>query len=284
MRYTQEQRDLVEMYYATCETPEKKLWLCRLANIKDIRRLYNLSHQMGLTRYGEDLSDAEFNEYMAGNHQVIQQRKRFSEQDERELRSQRDDPASPPFSEENDKFLISNFHRMRTKDIALNRRMSETAVLYRARQLARQEMVEEDGKQVLKELPLRLPAQGYLLSCVAGWLGMEESQVEELSELGVEVRPLLNKRYETVEKWVIARSLASFFRAYGARLIENGADAFFIMEILETEEQLERGETEQEACYFLDHGHDCQNPWAGPFYRLACDGKDPRCRVFDLRW
>lgn len=282
-RYTQEQRDLVAKYYSTCDTPEAKEWLCEIANIPDIRRLYNLSCQMGLTRYGEDLSDAEFGQYMAGNHDVLKARRRFSQEDEGRMLRTRQDPRDHRLTAEDEKFLIANFGRMKLADIALSRGQTETALMYCARHLQRPEP-GPDGVLGLPQ-PLRRPAHGFPLSRVTAWLGIEEAELPAIQSTGVEIRPLPNRRMETIEQWVLASSLAPFLRSYGVRLIEEkDADAFFIKEILETEEELIAGNTEREECYFVDHGHRCQNPWAGPCHGLSCDGNDAKCRVKDLRW
>lgn len=282
-RYTQWQREMVALHYPTCRTPEEKLELCRKVGISDIRRLYNLACQMGLTRGSEDLSDAEFREYMAGNKNVMSLRRRHNQQDERQLLERREDPRTTKWSPEDDKFLMANFGRMGISSIALQRGHSETAVMYRSRYLTRQER-DLDGN-LMPPQPLRRPAIGFSIGRVCAWLGLSEEELRALQTAGVVIRPLPNRRNENQDHWVLARSLAPFLRKYGARLIkEKNADVFFIKEILETEEAITKDKLESESCYFLDHGHKCQNPWSGPCYQLFCDGNDTKCLVKELRW
>lgn len=319
-RYTDEQRRIVALEYSTCRTPQEKLALCKKVGIPDIRRLYNLACQMGLTRGSEDLSDAEFRQFVAGNKSVMSLRRRYDSKDEERLLAMREEPSTTEFTAEDDKFIITNYGRMSIVNIALARQHSETAILYRARQLKRQK-VDADGN-LLPPRPLRRPAVGYPIHRVAKWLGLSEDEVKDLRRVGVQVRPLLNRRGEIQDYWVISRTLAPFLREYGVRLAKDkGADLFFIREIIEGEAETEQRRQElraaraavmtanetgdevlieraridyaelveelkdagqvEESCYFLDHGAKCSNPWAGPCYGLFCDGEDPKCRVKD---
>lgn len=40
----------------------------------------------------------------------------------------------------------------------------------------------------------------------------------------------------------------------------------------------------QEGCFFLDHGHKCRNPWAGPLANNYCDGVDTKCEASRVRF
>jgi hypothetical protein len=276
--YTDEQREMVIKYYPTCRTRQEKLDLCHKVGIKDIRRLYNLACQLGLTRTNEDLSNAEFFRYMAGDKSVLQIKRRFQQQDEREILSRRESPDTIQWTDEDDKFLITHFGSMNIPQIALQRAHSETAVTYYARHLTRRARDAEGRLQAPQAL--RKPAFGYPLARVCAWLGLDEEELRALqATVGVEIRPLPTQPQRPQEFLVLSRSLAPFLRKFGQRLIaDKQADEFFILEILETEEQLEEG-GDQEGCVYLDHGRRCQNPWAGPCFGLFCDGEDTKCHV-----
>ena len=283
-RYQPWQREMVKREYPTCQTPEEKLELCRRAGIKDIRRLYNLACQEGITRRSDDLSDSEFRAFTNGDKNVMSLRRSYTPEEEDSLLSRRDDPRSLKFSGEDDKFLIANYGRMSVTAIAKQRGFSETAVMYRARHLERPGRTPEG--EPTPPAPLRQPAVGFSLRRVAAWLGLSESEAKGLKTAGVEVRPLPNRKGEVTGHWVLAQSLAPFLSKHGARLIkERDADMFFIKEILETEKLIMDGKTEQAGCYFVDHGHRCCNPWAGPRYETFCpNGMDPKCKVKELRF
>jgi len=283
-RYQPWQREMVTKEYPTCQTPEEKLDLCRRAGIKDIRRLYNLACQEGITRRSDDLSDAEFRAFTNGDKHVMSLRRSYTPEEEKEMLVLRDDPRTAKFTGEDDKFLIANYGRMSVTAIAKQRNFSETAVMYRARHLERPGRTPEG--QPTPPTPLRHPAVGFSLKRVAAWLGISEAEAQGLKAGGVEIRPLPNRKGEVTGYWVLARSLAPFLKKHGARLIrERDADRFFIKEILETEQLLENCEAEQAGCYFVDHGHICNNPWAGPRYQTFCpNGMDLKCKVKELRF
>jgi hypothetical protein len=290
-RYEKWQREMVKREYPTCDTPEEKLDLCRRAGIKDIRRLYNLACQEGITRRSDDLSDAEFRAYTNGDQNIMSLRRSYTPEDEDSLLRRRDDPRTTKLSLDDEKFLIGNFGRMDIVAIAKQRNLSETAVLYFARHLlaeVRHERVLEDGTReaYVVEEPLRRPAVGFALNRVSRWLGLSEQEVRELTAFGVAIRPLPTRRGEVEGYWVLAKSLAPFLRKHGARLVkEKNADMFFIKEILETEAEIEAGKVTRTGCYFADHGHRCRNPWAGPRYETFCPhGLDPKCKVKELRF
>lgn len=280
--YTEEQRALTIKHYPTCRTRQEKLELCEKLGISDIRRLYNLACQLGLTRKNEDLSNAEFFKYMAGDKSVLQLKRRFQQQDEKEILSRREDPETLQWTKEDDKFLQTHFGSMDIAQIAFQRGHSETAIMYHARKVKRR--CEDSEGNLLPPQPLRKPARGFAIKRVCVWLGLEEDELRALQmTAGVKIHPLPNMHNEPQDYWVLSRSLAPFLQKFGNKLIEEkNADAFFIKEILETEAELEEGKTNQEGCIYLNHGHVCQNPWAGPCYGLFCDGEDKDCDVRNM--
>jgi len=283
-RYEPWQREMVKKEYPTCQTPEEKLELCRKAGIKDIRRLYNLACQEGITRRSDDLSDAEFRAYTNGDKNVMSLRQSYTPEEEKELLSFRQDPRETKFSREDDKFLIANYGRMSTPAIAKQRGFSETAVMYRARYLKRPGRTPE-GEPTPPE-PLRQPSVGFALDRVAAWLGLSEKELHGLTSVGVVIRPLPTRKGEVTGHWVLSQSLAPFLVKHGARLVkERNADLFFIKEILETEQLIKDDKVARAACFFVDHGHKCNNPWAGPRYETFCpNGVDSKCKVKELRF
>lgn len=294
MRYRQWQRDLVLIYYEICDSREEKIWLCDLAHIPDIRRLYNLACALKITRKNEDLSDKEFWRYRAGDKTVMSQRKKLSEIEEAEILKLREDPNDPDlFTAEDDKALIKDFGKVKIVEIAKTRGHSETAIMYRARHLTAREK-RPDGS-LSEERALRQASQAFELDRVASWLGLTVDEVKALQAAGVQIRPIKDREHKTVKWWVMAESLVDFLGKFGARLVEErDADRFFIKEVLECAELIAKGELEYEGCYFVDHGHVCNNPWAGApcgwFCRYgedtAQDGQSDqrKCRVWHMRW
>lgn len=287
------QLDILRQGYATAATKQEKLALAKRARIlnakgePDIRKMYNVACVYGLTRRSEDLTDEEFGKYMQGEIGIAERRKAFTEEQEAALLVLREDPATVTFTREDDKYIIAKWRKEPIQAIALARGHSETAVMYRARQLKRRPRLA-GGKQGRPQ-PLRQAAHLFELQRVLGWLGLSEAEVPVLKELGVEIRERQTRPGdEPAGAVVVAASLYDFLHKHGTRLItERDADRFFILEILETTPELqqvrERAALELpmleggEGCRYLSHGHTCLNQDAGPLFRLYCDGNDPHC-------
>ncbi len=322
-RYTVDEIELVKREYPGADS-KKKLEICRKLGIKDKRRLYNLAHQLGLTRKSIDLNDKEFREFVNGNQDVMMSRRSYTAKDEQTVLQLREDPATTVFEPWTDEFIREWYSRMPVTLIAIKQEHSEAAVMYRARHLTRQRK-DSDGN-LMPPQAVRRPAIGFTLERVCAWLGISEAEVPALQAAGVEIHPLLTPRGEEKGKWVLSASLAPFLRKYGARLVrDKNACQYFIAEILETEEQLkanrprleparlqmmdalesddpdqllaaqdamaaarlplEREGVIEESCHYVDHGHICRNPSAGPLYEEYCPhGADKKCFARDVRF
>lgn len=290
---TDRQLDILRQGYATASTKQEKLALAKRARIlnssgePDIRKMYNVACVYGLTRRSEDLTDEEFGKYMRGDTGIAERRKAFTEEQEAALLALREDPATTKFTREDDKYIVAKWRKEPIQAIALARGHSETAVMYRARQLKRRQRLS-GGKQG-KLMPLRRAAHLFELQRVLGWLGLSESEVPVLRELGVEIYERQTRPGdESAGPVVVAASLYDFLQKHGPRLItERDADRYFILEILETAPELQEVRDraalelpmlqEGEACRYLSHGHTCLNQEAGPLFRLYCDGLDKHC-------
>ena len=287
------QLDVLRQGYATASTKQQKLALAKRARIlnaqgePDIRKMYNVACVYGLTRRSEDLTDEEFGKYMRGEIGIAERRKPFSEEQETVLLGLREDPQSTVFSRDDDKYIIAKWRKEPVQAIALARGHSETAVMYRARSLKRRARLS--GGRQGKLQPLRKAAHLYELQRVLGWLGLGESEVSVLRELGVEIFDRQTRPGDhSAGPVVVAASLYDFLKKHGPRLItERDADRYFILEILETAPELqqirERAQLELpvlgagEGCRYLSHGHTCLNQESGPLFRLYCDGDDKHC-------
>lgn len=352
VRYEQWQIDLVIRHYGACDSPEEKDWLCEIAEIPDRKCLYHLASSLKLCRNSGVLSKREFEDFVSGKKDIVQAKKGTNAEDEDRLLTQREDPRTTVFTPEDDKYIIRNLGgrdlhpRMNIVQVAIARKHSETAVMYRARHLEVEEeevLRDEDGNTIKGEdrkpltrlitRPVRKPAVGFDLKRVAKWLGLEDEEVRALQRYGVVIVPMTHPLGEPLGEWVLARSLAPYLRKMYATLIrDRGADAWFIKEILETEIQLKEAakvdakdrvarikaiedqlgssdldpesrltlrleadqlrslgagpvavtiftqpEPSQEACFWLDHGHVCRNPYAGPLRGWFCNGADANC-------
>ncbi len=297
--YADWQRTIVTLLYLPCNSRAKKLWLCDITCIPDIRRLYQLASDLGVTRKSKDLSDREAARYAAGDTTVMSNRnsKKVTPEEEIEILARREDPDTMTFSAIEDETICATFRKQEITEIAKALGRSETAIMYRARQLSRADK-RSDGS-FAPARPLRSAAIGFPIGRVAAWLGMDEDGVKALRSAGAVIRPIRDTTERIVDYWVFARSLAPFLEKYQEMLVkEMNADRVFIREILETAPLLEDAdeitiakpkyqpdELPHERCLYVDHGHVCHNPWAGASCGVFCKhGADTECDARNMRW
>lgn len=257
-RYSPHVKDQVRKRYPLCRTTADKVALAKELEIVDekgkpsISKLYNLASR--LKAAGQDIEP--------GQHSEAHDPDRLEE---------REDPKEVKFSRQADRYLKNEFGRSPIEDIAYHLHHSETAVLYRARQLK-----------------LRQPVKYWRVDKVARWFGMEEDEFRKLEEEGLDIYPLTDA-YGKVQVVVVSTSSLARWMAVEEnkkRLEEQGADQFFMLEIEESIADLLARKTEFERCKFLSHGHVCMNPRSDFSYGLYCTnnekyraGEDPRCMV-----
>jgi hypothetical protein len=259
-RYSNHVKDQVRKRYPLCRTTADKETLAEELGIGSVTKLYNLASRLRATGKEEDTDQRP--DYLTEAHGATRL-------------LMREDPKTTTFSNEADRYLKSEFGRRTVEAISYHLRHSETAILYRARQLG-----------------LRKPVKYWNAKKVAAWLGLSERELrEELVNEGVDIYPLGDRNGRLVLRVVSTSSLARWLsnNINLLRVQEANADAFFLQEILESTEELSDGKTTFESCKFLSHGHVCQNPFTENSFGLFCSnneryqaGEDPRCTVRHL--
>lgn len=129
------QREMVRKEYPTCDTKEKKEDLRRRAGLQNLRRLYHLACQEGVTRRSDVLTDAEFRAFTNGDRSVMSLRRSYTPEEEETALTQRDDPRRVKLSQENKDFIRQKFGQLDIVAIAKQCGLSESAVMYYARHL-----------------------------------------------------------------------------------------------------------------------------------------------------
>lgn len=276
--YSEEDKRLVREKYPKCKNREEKIELARMIGIespeKNLHKLYNLASREKATRSQVDYENIDYQDLVGNNGEVTIEEEEVDES-YNELKK-REDPATTKFSRQDDAYIKRHFGSMSISDIAKQRDHTETATMYRARHLRREDINQN----------LRRPCVGYYLHKVAAWLGMDEKGILLLRRSNVEVRPLPDPEGKVERYWVHTVSLAAFLKKYDKKLIkENDADEFFIMDVLESAADLAASKIVSEDCYFLEHSHVCINPQAAGNVScsLFCDGNDRHCTVKDDR-
>jgi hypothetical protein len=256
-RYSNYVKDQVRKRYHLCRTTADKQALADELGIGSVPKLYNLASRLRAT--GQERGAPE---------------EAIGEAHYRDRLLEREDPENTRFTPDADSYLKAEFGRRTVEAIAFHLHHSETAVLYRARQLG-----------------LRKPVKHWRIDKVAPWFGMETEELRELGEEGLDIHPLGDRKGRVILEVVSTTSLARWLerKANLKRIRAQGADEFFIREIAESVADLVGGKTEFELCKFLSHGHVCMNPFTDSSFGLFCTnsdrqraGEDPRCSVRTL--
>ena len=197
--------------------------------------------------------------------------------DEPALLGKRLRPSTTPFSPADDRAISRDWGSCTAAQIAHQRGLSLSAVLYRARHLG-----------------LRRASRNWPRSHVEAWLGLSSHDWPRLAEEGLEWWALEDRRGRVGENLVSTTSLARWLVQGNRwqRLVCAGADEFFCREILESFSELQlAGALPAEAepplrweyCKFLGPDHCCRNPFAA-CHGLFCSnseryaaGDDPKC-------
>lgn len=260
-RYSPYVKEQVRQRYRFCRTTADKEALAAELEILDddgrpsVAKLYNLASRLGAA--GSD-------EGAAGEFQPGHERPVIVEH-----------PDETEFSRRDDEYLRNEFGRREIDVIAYHLHHSEPAVLYRARHLG-----------------LRKPVKHWRIEKVAAWLSMDLDEFKRTAgKVGLDIHPLHNLEGKLMLEVVSTSSLGRWIKSKGvlAQLRKNGADEFFLRELLESLDDLVAGKTEFESCKFLSHGHVCMNPFTQASFGLFCTnnerykaGEDPRCSVRTL--
>lgn len=250
-RYSDEVKEQVRLRYPLCRTTADKRELAKELGIDSVSRLYNLASRLEVAGAGEQ--DVELGEQPLP---VL-------------------DFDQVKFTRKSDQYIKREFGRRPIEDIAFRLRLSETAVMYRARQLK-----------------LRKPVKFWDLQKTLRWLNLNEQHLPELRLQGLETFPLAGLDGQKEKTIVSTSSLARWLKNKRRRrkILKDGADPFFILEIEESIDQLVQGGNNFELCSFLSHGHVCMNPLSRSSYGYYCTnnevyraGDDPKCHVKALR-
>jgi hypothetical protein len=199
------------------------------------------------------------------------------------------DPDTFTLTAHQKKTIKQDFGRKTSEFIAVGLGISETAVLYHARHLKRS--INGELRQ------LRKLTKNWDARKVAAWLAIPLDELRALSREGIEIVPFHNRKGRLVHEIVTTTSLLRYLTTTGnkEKLLERGADKFFILELEETRQALLDGSDSFELCAFLSAGHVCMNSFAENSHGLFCSnneryeaGNDPRCSVrtlsiYDLR-
>lgn len=253
-RYSNYVKDQVRQRYPLCRTTDDKENLAEELTIGSVAKLYNLASRLGAT----------------GKEGAERHSMRVANEEERLLIRER--PETTVFSPEADRYLQAEFGRRSAATIAFHLHHTETAVLYRARQLG-----------------LRQPVKYWDIVKVAFWFGLEENDFRDLSQEGLDIYTFHDPRSGRLVKEVV--STTSLARWLGEpdnikRLRYLDADEFFVREIQESVRDVVEKRNEFERCKFLSHDHICMNTYTEVSCGLYCTntdrqraGEDPRCSV-----
>jgi hypothetical protein len=260
-RYTRWQKQQVMLHYPSCRTTRDKEELAERLQILDdagepsVAKLYNLASRLKVTQ-GHD------------------QQERLAAITDQDRLKERQDPTQTTFNGKDDRYIKSE-HGRRTPDaIAFHLGHTETAALYRARQLG-----------------LRRPAKNWPALKVARWLDLSDAELRSLRSEGIDIYRLHDRRGRLQLELVSTTSLWRWLENGGRKkLKDRNPDAFFLLELAETKELILADPTAWESCEYLSYGHICSNPYADS-YGLYCPnneryraGEDPKCgaRMLDL--
>jgi hypothetical protein len=253
-RYSNYVKDQVRQRYPLCRTTADKEHLATELGIGSVAKLYNLASRLGAT----GKTGAEIH-----SHSVAHEKGRLLI---------RENPDSTVFSLDADRYLQAEFGRRSAATIAFHLHHTETAVLYRARQLG-----------------LRLPVKYWDIVKVAFWFGMEVPVFRELKNEGLDIYDFHDPKNGRVVKEVVSTTSLARWLAVSANLKglqAADADEFFIREIQESLREIAERRTEFERCKFLSHDHICMNTYTEVSCGLYCTntdrqraGEDPRCSV-----
>jgi hypothetical protein len=185
------------------------------------------------------------------------------------------DPESHTWTSEHDRYITERWaadegktRRLSIEEIAFFLDLSETAVAYRARILG------------LRNIP-----KYYDVSKVALWLGVTiGSLFKHGPSMGLDLYACTDRhgkmrRHPNGEGGIVLVSTISLARFLvedhrHMKLIDRGADKFFIRDILESVRELRTGEACWEPNIWVSHGHTCLCPWSAASFRAFFNGYD----------
>ncbi len=250
-RYPNWVKEQVKFRYPLCRSTADKEALAQELGIESLHKLYNLASRIGVTRqydewYEDDGPDASEAAYHASRDP-----KRLAKREAFSLEA---------WSKADDDYIKEYFGKQFIEEISFLRNHTEIAVAYRARQLG-----------------MRKSVHYWDLTRVLAWLGLSRNEFIMLSEpLGVQLLPCCDQRGRVKVTLIHQNDLARLFthRAWWKKLVERGADQYFIREVIEGE--LASQIDGRESNCWISHGHTCLNPFAGICYGLFYDGTDDK--------
>jgi hypothetical protein len=249
-RYSSFTKEQVRQRYPLCRTTADKEQLAVELGIGSVAKLYNLASRLGAT----------------GQEGAARNSMSAAHEEDRLLI--REAPESTVFSPDADRYLSDEFGRRSAAMIAFHLHHTETAILYRARQLG-----------------LRKPVKYWDIVKVAFWFGMEDHQFRALRSEGLDIYPFHDPRTGRLLKEVVSStSLARWLSSpENLRLLRKlNPDEFFIREIQESVRNVATKSEDFELCKFLSHDHICMNTYTESF-GLYCTNSDRQKAGADLR-
>lgn len=246
-RYSAHLKNEVRRRYPLCQSIDDKQALADALGIDSLHKLYNLASRIGVTRPSVN----------SPAHNV---RRSYEPRHDATRLALREDPSSTTFADTDDLYIRTHYGRQHVEEIAYLLDHTETAVMYRARQLG-----------------VRKPVWFWELRKVLAWLNLSEAELRELGRpVGLEIYHCQDRFGSLCVGLVDAPSLARTLLHQGnwRRLVgEQNADRFFIREALQAEVDVRNG-AEREQTHWVSHGRTCLSPLAGAAFGWFDDGTD----------
>ena len=225
-----------------------------------LQKLYNLASRLEATRghantHVDWVGEGEAETYDAKN-------------DPSRLKM-RDNPDTLVWSESDDRYLRDHWGKTWIEQIAYFLQRTEISVAYRARHLG------------LRNIP-----KYWDIEKVAPWLGMTVEEVTKiLPYKGLETFDCCDQHGNVQITLVSTMSLSRVFARghfYNTLIDVRNADRFFIMDIMESVEACQLGESTWEATDWVSHAHTCLNPFSENCFGWFYDGYDTDMAGWDL--
>jgi hypothetical protein len=249
-RYSDEIKHQVISLYPLCLDVEDKIELAEKLQIESLHKLYNLASRLKVTKEYQDCYDPSGRWNIPGAY--------VPRTDTSAWRDRQ--PYDPEiFSTKDDEYVRKYYGKQHVEEIRYVRGYTETAILYRARHLGvRKACYYWDERRV------------------SAWLGVRVPTLRSaLKRLGKEVYPCVDIHGQVRITLVATEDIAQLLLHKGSwrKLLETGADEWFVREILESYILLREGNGE--ACKWVSHGRTCLNPLSEDGFDWFYDGVIP---------
>lgn len=158
------------------------------------------------------------------------------------------------FSQRDDEYLRQHWGEQFIEQIAFMRGHTETAIMWRARQLG-----------------LRQPVQYFDVEKVTAWLGIDQETLVRLGQpVGLKIHECCDQHHRVAIRLVEAVALARMLVRDGLfkeLLARRDADEFFIREVIGSVADVRAGR-QSFAHRWVSHGQTCLNPYSGASFGL----------------